>query len=216
VKEGFRELFRSDIVRPLTTSAAVLNLGGFMFLSVYVLYLAEELGLSPKGIGLVFASGGIGALAGSMIAAPLARRFGVGRTILVGAVVFGTSNLLVPLAIVVPDHALPLVVASETISWLSLQVFNINRFSLRQALTPDHLLGRIASSTMTIVGGVQMIGSLLGGIIGQVFSVHTALIIGTIGMFLAAWWIWDSPIPAIREMPEHPEEAFVEAEPVLV
>jgi MFS family permease len=216
VKEGFGELLGSDIVRPLTTSAAVLNLGGFMFLSVYVLYLADDLGLSPKGIGLVFASGGIGALAGSMMAAPLARRFGVGRTILVGAVVFGTANLLVPLAILVPDHALPLVVASETISWLSLQVFNINRFSLRQALTPDHLLGRISSSTMTIVGGVQMIGSLLGGIIGQVFSVHTSLIIGTIGMFLAAWWIWDSPIPAIREMPEHPEEAFVEAEPVLV
>jgi MFS family permease len=216
VKEGFHELLGSEVVRPLTTSMAVLNLGGFIFMSVYVLYLADDLGLSSQGIGLVFASGGVGALAGSMAAAPLAWRFGVGPTILGGAVVFGTGNLLVPLAIVVPEYALPLVVISETIAWLSLQVFNINRFSLRQALTPDHLLGRIASSTMTIIGGMQMIGSLLGGVIGQVFSVHTALIIGTIGMFLAAWWVWDSPIPTIREMPEEPEAAFAEGEPVAV
>lgn len=213
VREGFQELLGSDLVRPLTTSAAVLNFGGFIFLSVYVLYMADDLGLSSTGIGLVFASGGAGALVGSLMAAPLARRFGVGPTILGGALVFGTGNLLVPLAIVIPDYALPLIVAAETIAWLSLQIFNINRFSLRQALTPDHLLGRIASSTMTIIGGVQMLGSLLGGIIGQVFSVHTALIVGTIGMFIAAWWIWDSPIPAIRDMPEQPEVSFIHPTP---
>ncbi|HWV23821.1 MAG TPA: MFS transporter [Thermomicrobiales bacterium] len=215
VREGFQELLGSKVVRPLTTSAAVLNLGGWIFLSVYVLYMADDLGLSSTGIGLVFACGGAGALVGSMIAAPLAVRFGVGRSILVGAIVFGFGNLLVPLAILVPDHALPLVVASETIAWLSLQVFNINRFSLRQALTPDHLLGRVSSSTMTIIGGVQMVGSLLGGIIGQVFSVHVALVIGTIGMFMAAWWIWDSPVPGIRTMPEQPEATFTETDTAL-
>lgn len=213
VREGFQELLGSRIVRPLTTSAAVLNLGGWIFLSVYVLYMTDDLELSSTGVGLVFACGGAGALAGSMLAAPLARWIGVGRTILAGAIIFGCGNMLVPLAIVVPDHALPLVIASETIAWLSLQVFNINRFSLRQALTPDHLLGRVSSSTMTIIGGVQMVGSLLGGIIGQVFSVHVALVIGTIGMFMAAWWVWDSPVPGIREMPEHPEGAFGDAMP---
>lgn len=157
IREGFREPFGSDLVRLLTTSAAVLNLGGFIFLSVYVLYMTDDLSLSSRGIGLVFASGGVGALAGSMVAAPLARRFGVGRTILGGALIFSSGNLLVPIALVVPNHALPLVVIAESVSWLSLQVFNINRFSLRQALTPDRLLGRIASSSMTIIGGVQMI-----------------------------------------------------------
>lgn len=212
VREGFRELLGSDLVRPLTTSAAVLNLGGFIFLAVYVLYMTDDLGLSSRGIGLVFASGGAGALAGSMMAAPLTRRFGVGRTILGGAMSFGAGNLLVPIALVVPNHALPLIVTAESVSWLALQVFNINRFSLRQALTPDRLLGRVASSSMTIVGGVQMIGSLLGGVIGQVFSVHIALIVGTTGMFMAAWWVWDSPIPHIRDMPEGPEIALAEAE----
>jgi hypothetical protein len=98
---------------------------------------------------------------------------------------------------------------------MALQVFNINSFSLRQALTPPHLMGRVASSRMTIIGGVQMIGSLLGGVIGSVFSVHTALIIGTVGMFVAAWWVWDSPVPGIRDIPDEPDPAMLESEPAI-
>lgn len=207
VREGFQELLGSKVVRPLTTSSAVLNLGGAIFLSVYVLYMTEDLNLSSQGVGLVLAMGGFGSLIGSVIAAPLAHRFGVGPTILWGAIGFGISSIFVPIAILVPSIALPLVVIAELGAWLTLQVYNVTRFSLRQALTPDHLLGRVASSTMTIIGGVNMVGYLLGGAIGQVFSVHTALIAGSIGMLVAAWWIWDSPVPAIRDMPGHVDGA---------
>jgi MFS family permease len=205
VREGFHELWRNRIVRPLTTSSTVINLGGFMFMSVYVLYMTDDLGLSEQGIGLVFAAGGIGALIASIAAAPLARRYGVGRTILWSAAVFGGANFLVPAAILAPAYALPLVVASETVAWFGLQVYNVNRFSLRQALTPNHLMGRVASSTMTIMGGAQLVGSLTGGLIGQVFSVHIALYVSVAVMFLAVWWVWDSPVPGIERMPEGPE-----------
>jgi MFS family permease len=205
VREGFHELWRSRVVRPLTTSATVLNFGGFMFLSVYILFMTQDLGLSERGIGFVFASGGVGALIGSAMAAPLAQRFGVGKTVLWGAVGFGLANFLVPAAILMPDHALLLVVGSEFTAWMALQVFNVNRFSLRQALTPDHLLGRVSSSTMTIIGGSQLVGSLAGGAIGQVFSVHIALYVSVAVMFLAAWWVLDSPVPGIASMPAGPD-----------
>ncbi len=207
VREGLRELMGSRIVRPLTTSSMVINLGGNMFMSVYVLYMAQDLGLSSRGIGLVYASGGIGALVASMIAAPLATRFGVGRTVLWSAGAFGIANLFVPMAILVPEYALPLIVFSELAAWMSLQVFNVNRFSLRQALTPDHLMGRVSSSTLTLVGGAQLTGSLLGGVIGQVFSVHVALFVSVGIMALAAGVVWASSIPSIGEMPDGPEVA---------
>lgn len=207
VREGFRELMGSRIVRPLTTSSMVINLGGNMFMSVYVLYMAQDLGLSSRGIGLVYASGGVGALIASMIAAPMAARLGVGRTVLWSAAAFGLANLFVPLAILVPEHALPLIIFSEMAAWMSLQVFNVNRFSLRQALTPDHLMGRVSSSTLTLVGGAQLTGSLLGGVIGQVFSVHVALFVSVGIMALAAGVVWASAVPSIGEMPDGPEVA---------
>jgi MFS family permease len=189
----------------------VLNLGGYVFLSVYVLFMTDDLGLSSTGVGMVFATGGVGSLLGSVVAAPLANRFGVGRTILWSAIGFGVFGLSVPLALLVPSLALPLVMAAEFSQWATLQIFSVNRFSLRQALTPDRLMGRVAASSMTIVGGMQPIGSLIGGAIGELVSVQAVLVVGCVGMFVAAWWVWDSPIPAIRTLPEHPEEVLAHA-----
>lgn len=202
VREGLVELWREPVVRALMNSSAVLNFGGFIFLSVYVLFMTNDLGLSSQGIGLVYASGGVGALAGTVIAPLLAKRIGVGPSILVGAIAFGVSNLPVPLAFYFPEIALPVVVLGETGAWLSLMIFNVNRFALRQAMTPDKLRGRIAASSMTLISGATMFGSLAGGVIGQVFSVHTALYVGILIMAMAALWVWKSPIPAIIDFPE--------------
>ena len=209
LREGLHALVASRVVRPLTTSMAVLNLGGYVFLSVYVLFMTDDLGLSSAGIGAVFATGGVGSLLGSVLAAPLAGRFGVGRTILWSAIGFGVFGLWVPLALLVPPLALPLVMAAEFSQWAMLQIFNVNRFSLRQALTPDRLMGRVAASSTTIIGGMQPIGSLVGGAIGELVSVQAALVVGCVWMLIAAWWVWDSPIPAIRALPDHPDEALL-------
>lgn len=202
VREGLHELWREPVVRALMNSSMVLNFGGFIFLSVYVLFLTNDLGLSSQGIGLVFASGGVGALVGTIIAPIAAKRFGVGPSILYGAIAFGASNLPVPLAFYFQDIALPAVVIAETGAWMSLMVFNVNRFSLRQAITPDHLRGRIAASSMTLISGAIMFGSLAGGGIGQVLSVHTALYVGIAIMAMAAFWVWRSPVPGIIDFPE--------------
>lgn len=202
VREGLGELWREPVVRAIINSSMVLNFGGFIFLSVYVLFLTHDLGLGSSAIGLVFAMGGIGALLGTIIAPRLAIRLGVGRSILVGAIAFGASNLLVPLAFYMPKVALAAVVASEFCAWMSLMVFNVNRFALRQAMTPDHLRGRIAASSMTLVSGATMLGSLAGGVIGDLWGVHEALYVGIAVMTMAALWIWRSPVPGIATMPE--------------
>jgi predicted MFS family arabinose efflux permease len=202
VREGLGELWREPVVRAIINSSMVLNFGGFIFLSVYVLFLTHDLGLGSNSVGLVFAMGGIGALLGTIIAPRLAGRLGVGRSILIGAIAFGASNLLVPLAFHMPKVALAAVVTSEFCAWMSLMVFNVNRFALRQAMTPDHLRGRMAASSMTLVSGATMLGSLAGGVIGDVWGVHEALYVGIVVMAMAALWVWRSPVPGIAVMPE--------------
>lgn len=202
VREGLVELWRDPVVKALMNSAIVLDFGGFMFLSVYVLFMTHDLGLSSEGIGLVYASGGVGALVGAMVAPWVAKRIGVGPSILVGAIAFGLANLPVPLAFYFSSIALPAVVFAETMAWMSLMIYNVNRFSLRQAITPDHLRGRIAASSTTLVSTAAMLGSLAGGVVGDIWSVHAALYVGIVIMALAAIWIWRSPVPRIRVFPE--------------
>ncbi len=146
VQEGVTTLWSSPVLRSTTLATAAINLAGYIFLSVYVLYMTDRLGLSATGVGLVFASGGIGAFVGSILAARLPGRLGLGRTLVLAAVAQGVFGVTVPLAVVFPEHALPLVVFAEFMQWLWLVVFFVNVLSLRQAITPNRLLGRVAAS----------------------------------------------------------------------
>ncbi|MGC4189699.1 MAG: MFS transporter [Thermomicrobiales bacterium] len=211
IREGLHALVASPVLRSITASQATINFAGYIFLGVYVLYMKDDLHLSDQGVGLVFAAGGVGAVIGSVIAAPLSARFGSGRTIVWSSVAFGVGGVTVPLAVLAPDHALPLVVFAEFAQWLALLIFNTNRLSLRQALTPDRLQGRVAATSQVLTVGMQPIGSLLGGIIGSVWSVQAALVVGVIGMFLAFLFVWFSPTRDIHDLPAEPDPSLVRA-----
>lgn len=200
ISEGFRALIGSPTLRAISFSSATINLAGWIFLAVYILYMTEDLGLSAMGVGLVFAAGGIGSLIGSVLASRLGQRFGIGPTMVWSAVLFGVFGLAVPVAILMPSFALPLVVLAELMQWLTLIIFNVLGLSLRQTLTPNHLLGRVAASSQVLSQGMMPIGSLLGGAIGSIWGVQVALLAGVGGMFLAAAWVIWSPVRSIRTL----------------
>ncbi|MBA2276916.1 MAG: MFS transporter [Chloroflexia bacterium] len=204
MREGLGVLVHSPVLRADAGSMATTVFSGYMFLSVYVLYMTENLGLSAGGGGLVFACGGVGALVGAVIAAPLAARFGVGRTIVWSCGLFGVFGLTVPLAIFAPRYALPLVVFAEFAQWLALLVFDVNRVSLRQAMTPDRLQGRVSASSQVLVGGMQPLGALTGGALGSLVGVPVTLVLACVGMFSAVLWLLRSPVRTIEHLPTEP------------
>lgn len=76
---GARAVFGEPVLRAVTLCTA-----GFIFCTnaagaVFVLYLTQDLGLSPSALGLSLAGGALGGLAGSVVAARLTARFGIGR-----------------------------------------------------------------------------------------------------------------------------------------
>jgi MFS family permease len=208
IREGFTSLFGSAILRAQALSSGTINFGGWIFLAVYVLYMTDSLGLSATGVGLVYAAGGVGALVGSLLASRLAARFGVGPTMVWSAIAFGVFCLGDVAAILVPAHALPLVIVAETGAWLALVIFNVLGLSLRQSITPNRLLGRVAASNTVLVQGLSALGSLTGGVLGSLIGVQVTLIIGCAGMLLAAGWVIASPIRTLRAMPELVEEVI--------
>jgi predicted MFS family arabinose efflux permease len=208
MRQGLGVLLRSPILRALAGSHATIVLAGWAFLAVYPLYMLNVLDLSPSGVGLIYAAGGVGALLGSLVTTAVIRVLGTGQTIVWSAVLFGLFGLTIPMAVLAPDYALPLVLFAEFAQWLTLVVFEITEGSLRQAVTPDHLLGRIAASDMVLVNGLQPIGALLGGALGQAIGVQAALLIGVAGMFCAGAWVWWSPIRHIGEMPTEPDDSI--------
>ena len=166
IGQGLRAVWQSPVLRALALSSTVMNVAGFLFLSIYVLYMTRDLGLGADAVGLVFAAGGVGALLGSVGAGPVRGRWGVGRVLLGSQILFGLFGMLVPLAVLFPDgHC----------RWLSRRKFCsgswcsslLNWVSLRQAITPDRLLGRVNGTMRFIVWGSRPVGSLLRRIAGK-------------------------------------------------
>jgi MFS family permease len=204
--DGLALTLRNSILRATIGASGLTSLFGHVFIAVYVLYMANSLGLSSFEIGLVFGIGGFGALIGSFLAAPLAQRFGVGRTISAGWLLFGLGGLPIPLAILVPEYALPLVIVSEFFQWLVLPIAEVNQLSLIQAITPDSYLGRVSASYRFFVAGMIPVGSLIGGTLGTLVGLQATLLIGVFGMLTAFVWIIVSPVRSVFRQPAEPTE----------
>ncbi len=199
VLEGLRFVFGEPMLRALTGSFATLTLFNSLLEAVFVLYVTKEIGIKPATLGLIFAIGSTGFVVGALLAEKLTRWLEIGITLLFAPLVIGASDLLIPIAGLVPLFAFPLLGVAQLLFGLARPVFNINQLSLRQTITPERLLGRMNASVSFVVFGIPTIGALLGGALGQSIGLQKTLVVAAIGEILACLWIFFSPIRKVRE-----------------
>jgi len=149
-------------------------------------------------VGLVFALGGVGALPGALAAGPAVRVLGRGPMIAVSAVLCGFFGFAIPLAVLFPEIALPMVLAAEFFQWLFLAAYRVGEASLRQEITPDHILGRVNATQRFMVYGAIPLGGLLGGILGELAGVPLTLVVGMAGTLPASLWTLLPPVRGVR------------------
>lgn len=174
--EGVRFTLGDAVLRRIVLCAALHNTGSMMVTTVLLLFAYGQLGLSPLAVGLAFAAGGLASLAGSSSAAAVERRLGGGATLIITQVLTGLSFLAIPLALL----GAPALVLAAAQALLGYQraIFNVIQVSFRQALTPDHLQGRMHATIRTVIWGVYPVGALLGGAFGDRAGLAAAIVAG--------------------------------------
>ncbi len=108
------------------------------------------------------------------------------------------GELVIPLAQGPPVVAALMLAAAEVIVGIGAAVFGVNNVSLRQSVTPSALQGRVHAASRMVDTGMYPAGALLGGLIGQVWSIRAALIVGALGTMLAAAVILGLPVRRYR------------------
>ena len=94
---------------------------------------------------------------------------------------------------------------------LSAMVFFINYLSLRQALTPDPLLGRVTATMIALTVSTAPLGGLAGGWVAEHWGLRTAVLLAGAGaVLLAPLLTMFSPIARMRELPR-PHEPAIES-----
>ncbi len=200
ITSGFRTITASPVLRAIIGTTGATAFFGEIFMAIYVFYLAESLHLGSFAIGIIFATGGLGALLGATLSGPIARRIGAGNTVVLGQTMFGVTGLFVPAAVLVPNYAIPLIVASEFFQWGFLILRHVNAASMRQAFTPASALGRVQSSAMLATRGSQPIGALIGGALATVIGAPWTLTLAEFGMLLAVIPLLTGPIRSVRTL----------------
>jgi MFS family permease len=155
----------------------------------------------------VLGAGAVGGLLGSVIAAPMSRRIGVGPTLVVGYVLFPVPLLLVPLAGGSDTIVLGSLVLAEFGSGVGLMLLDIGAGAIFAAVIPPRLRSRVSGAYTFVNYGIRVLGSLAGGLLGSTIGLRPALWIGTAGALLGVLFLLPSPVPRMRELPEHPDEA---------
>lgn len=210
IREGFSFTLRNPHLRPIAGEAATFNLFEQAIMTVFVVYAVRELDFSAGLLGLVISIGAAGAFLGSVLASFPERRYGLGPTI-VGSMVVACS---VPLAIPAISRATPLgvlLLALTFFIWgLAVAVSNVHVVSLRQAVTPDLLLGRMNASYRFFTYGAIPLGALLGGLLGETIGLRPTLLVGALGLLLALLWILLSPLGRLRELPEEDDKPLAD------
>lgn len=201
IVEGLRVVLGNPLLRALAGATGTSNLFSAMCSTLTVLYMTNELHISPAIMGIIFALGSPGALLGALLATRIARRFGYGPTIIVSIFVLGLGVLLMPLASGSPLAVAAFFVASVVVVSFSGVIYGITGVSLRQTITPNRLLGRMNASMRFFVWGTLPLGSLIGGALGGLIGLRPTLVIGALGSLFAVLWVLFSPVRTLRDLP---------------
>lgn len=180
VVEGLRWSWHHGAARILVLVGFLASIGYMIPFSYLVLYAQSTLGLNPFGYGLLLSVSALGGLLGSILAAPLRRRFGYANTI-IGALLLGAAAFV---TISMSDH--PVLVGVALALYIAhAVVWNILASSVRQKITPPSLMGRVLSvSRLFSISGL-IIGAGLGGVLARQLGYQQPFAIAG-GLFLLA------------------------------
>ncbi|MCW2497017.1 MFS transporter [Jatrophihabitans sp.] len=181
IGEGVRWLNGHSLLRGLTLISTVTASVSSMTSGILVLYVIEELRLPPADFGLVLLVGGLGSILGGLGTPLAARRFGRGRTLTIGCALGAIG--VAAMAFTRNGYVGALFFG---IDGAGVMVWNVLTMSLRQALIPQQLFGRVQGAYRTLVFGGIALGALAGGALGHVIGIRPVFLIAGALMFVSA------------------------------
>ncbi|HKF84936.1 MAG TPA: MFS transporter [Candidatus Limnocylindrales bacterium] len=200
VSIGLRYVLGHRWLRNIAATTGTSNFFGNVVNAILILYLTDERGLGPEAIGFAFSVASVGFLVGALTTNRLTERLGVGRMLVLTAVGFSLSNLPIAFA---PDALIwPALAVSGLVGGFCSTGWNINQVSLRQAITPPRMQGRMNATMRFIVWGTIPLGAILGGALGSLIGLHATIVVGAIGGLLAFIPVTLSSVRTLVTMPE--------------
>jgi MFS family permease len=196
---GLRYVTGHRWLRGIAATTGVANFFGNVITAILILYVSRE-GLTAEAIGFAFSIGSVGVLLAALVTSRVTARVGVGRMLVLTSVGFSLSGI--PVALAAPEYLFPALALFGFMGGFFGVAWNINQVSLRQAITPPRMQGRMNATMRFIVWGTIPVGAIIGGALGDLIGLHATIWVGAIGGLLAFLPVALSSVRRIVTMPE--------------
>lgn len=213
LKTGVRFVLGTPLLVSLAVAMGLWQMCHHAAIVVQILVATRTLGLSEQQVGLSYVGMGLGTIVASLFGNRISRLVGPGPSLLIGFAVCGVGWLLLAVAPAnrwgVAAFAAMLVLFSAG----AVLVF-INFLAMRQAVTPEPLLGRMTSAMRWFTLMPAGPGALLGGYLGQTAGLQAAMAFAGVTAVLLALLAWRfSAIAQVKVLPKpEPVDDWIGAE----
>jgi len=200
LRDGTRFVLRDALLRPMLATAVFFNLGFFVLQAVYVPYAVHRLGLSASAVGVTLGAYGVGMVCGALAAPAIARRLAFGRVLIIGPSCGLLASLVMVATLVTPSFWLAMLsfflLGAGPILWV------VGSTTLRQAITPQRMMGRVSALNSTATYGARPLGALLGAAISASWGMDACLVAAAVAFLVQALIIVMSPAARLARIPE--------------
>jgi MFS family permease len=174
--EALRLVRRDALVRGVIICVAALSFFGIAYMPYLPVYAHDKLHAGSQVLGLLYSTGGLGALVGSLFIVGIGGRVEVRRKLLLaGAVIYGASLFILASSGRL-GFALPALVGIS----LGFLAMNTSMVTLLQTETDPSMRGRLLGFYSTILAGLQTVGTLAYGLLAHAIPLFTAISIGAV------------------------------------
>lgn len=191
--DGWRFTFRHRPIRALLILLGVTSFTASPYIVLMPIIADRILGAGARGLGILTAAAGIGAVVGALVLASKRQVEGLGRWIVAGAVLFGASLIAFSFA---RSFNLAVALLLPVGFFMIIQMASSN--TLVQTMTPDPLRGRVMSLYAMVFMGTAPLGSMMAGTLGErIGAPATVAICGAIA--ICGGLVFARYLPALRE-----------------
>jgi MFS family permease len=207
LKAGLRFVRERRLLVSLATATGGWQLCHNAALVVQILFATRELQLAPQTVGLSYIALGAGTVLASIFGHRISRRIGPGPCLVLGYAACGLGWGQLAFAPAGAAGVVSFGVMLFAFGVGAVLIF-INFLSLRQAVTPAPMLGRMTSTMRWLILLPAGPGALIGGWLGEHVGLRAALGFAGAGACLLALWAWrHEAIRGVRELPQPVEVA---------
>ena len=165
IREGVEWLKNNTLLKRLAIYTGIANFFGSMQFPIMILFAQELIGLNAIQYSFLAYGAAIGGLVGSQVANKVNARLEESKTLLISVALFGIG-MFAPYVTTNPF----IVAGSFGLSSFGSVLWNVQAVSIRQALIPDNLLGRVNSVYRLLALGLNPIGAIFGGAIVKILD----------------------------------------------